>query len=85
MSECAAVACGAALFCASSDARGTDLPTVGGAPIKLDVTETSILAQRFAAREGELEQDQGYMSWLNRLNIVLGWRDPSPPAMVLAP
>ena len=65
---------GGALFSASSDARAVDLPKVGGAPVKLDITETSVLAQRFAARQGEVEEDQGYFSWLNRLNLVLGWK-----------
>jgi hypothetical protein len=69
----AGAACAAILF-ASRDAHAVDLPKVGGAPLKLDITETSVVAQRFAPREGELEQDQGYFVWLNRLNLVLGWR-----------
>jgi hypothetical protein len=56
------------------DARAVDLPSVAGSPVKLDITETSIFAQRFAAREGEREEDQGYFVWLNRLNLVLGWK-----------
>lgn len=56
------------------DAAALDLPQVGGAPVKLDVTETSILSQRFEARDGEREEDQGYFAWLNRLNAVLGWK-----------
>jgi hypothetical protein len=55
-------------------ARAVDLPKLAGSPTKLDVTETSILAQRFEAREGENPADQGYFAWLNRLNLVLGWR-----------
>lgn len=55
-------------------ARAVDLPKVGGSPVTLDVTETSIVAQRFEAREGENVNDQGYFAWLNRLNLVLGWR-----------
>lgn len=58
----------------AGDARAVDLPKVAGSPVKLDVTETSIVAQRFPAREGENEQDQGYFVWLNRLNLVLGWK-----------
>lgn len=57
-----------------SDARAVDLPRLAGDPVKVDVTETSIAAQRFPAREGEREEDQGYFAWLNRLNAVLGWR-----------
>lgn len=56
------------------DARAVDLPKVGGAPVKLDITETSIVAQRFEAREGENPSDQGYFAWLNRLNLVFGWK-----------
>lgn len=55
-------------------AGAVDLPNVAGDPVKLDVTETTIVGQRFAARDGEREEDQGYFAWLNRLNLVLGWR-----------
>jgi hypothetical protein len=55
-------------------ARAADL-TSGPAPVTLDVTETSIAAQRFDARtaEGEKSVDQGYGAWLNRLNAQLKW------------
>jgi len=56
------------------EARATDLPKVAGDPVKLDVTETAIVAQRFEAREGEQAENQGYFAFLNRLNAVLGWR-----------
>jgi len=68
----AGVALSALLLCAP-DASAVDLPSVAGKPVKLDITETSILAQRFAAREGEVSTNQGYFAWLNRLNLVLGW------------
>ncbi len=55
-------------------ARAVDLPKVAGSPVKLDITETSIVAQRFEARDGEREADQGYFLWLNRLNLVFGWK-----------
>ena len=58
----------------AGDAHAVDLPVVDGKPIKLEVTETSIVSQRFAARPGELESDQGYFSFLNRLNAVLSWK-----------
>ena len=45
----------------------------GDTPIRLDVTETSILAQHFDAREGENAADQGYGAWLNRLNLALSY------------
>lgn len=56
------------------EARAVDLPSLAGSPVKLDITETSIVSQRFNAREGENPSDQGYFAWLNRLNLVLGWR-----------
>lgn len=59
---------------ATREAHAVDLPKLGGSPVSLDVTETSIVAQRFDAREGENPSDQGYFAWLNRLNLVLGWR-----------
>lgn len=72
----AAAACAGALALLSMtrDARAVDLPPVGGTPPKLDITETSIVAQRFEAREGENPNDQGYGAWLNRLNLVLSWK-----------
>lgn len=77
VAACRPLACaaliGGALFCAAP-AHAVDLPQVGGSPVKLDITETAVVAQRFAPREGELEQDQGYFVWLNRLNLVLGWK-----------
>jgi hypothetical protein len=65
----------AALTLTPSTAGAVDvLNNVGGSPVKLDITETAVVAQRFLPREGELEQDQGYFVWLNRLNLVLGWK-----------
>jgi hypothetical protein len=54
------------------DARAVDL-TGGDRPLRLDVTETSIVAQHFDAREGENIADQGYGAWLNRLNLALAY------------
>ena len=56
------------------DAQAVDLPRAAGSPITLELTETSIFAQRFNKRDGESENDQGYFGWLNRLNAVLSWR-----------
>ncbi|MBS2014011.1 MAG: hypothetical protein JST00_14065 [Deltaproteobacteria bacterium] len=55
-------------------ARAIPLGKVDKSPVTLDVTETSIVAQRFEARDGENPNDQGYFAWLNRLNLVLGWK-----------
>lgn len=64
-----------ALACAAlaAPAHALELPTLLGKPLRLEVTETSIVAQRFQAREGELPADQGYFAWLNRLNMSLDW------------
>jgi hypothetical protein len=65
---------GAGTALVALDARAVDLPPAAGSPVTLDVTETSIVAQRFNAREGEVEENQGYFAWLNRLNVLLGWK-----------
>jgi hypothetical protein len=54
-------------------ALAVDLPKVADTPLRLDVTETSIVSQRFGAREGEIPTDQGFGQWLNRLNLALNW------------
>lgn len=56
-----------------SIAHAIDLPKVGGKQPTLDITETSVAAQRFPARDGEKPNDQGYFAWLNRLNLILSW------------
>lgn len=60
-----------ALVLGSNDAWAIDLTNVGDDPLRLDVTETAIVSQRFAAREGENPLDQGYGSVINRLNVQL--------------
>ncbi len=68
---CLAGALGVAL-----PARAVDIavdPAPEAKPLRLEVTETSIGAQRFAAREGESADDQGYGAWLNRLNLALSY------------
>jgi Family of unknown function (DUF6029) len=52
-------------------ALALDLPKVAGKPLKLEVTETSILSQRFDAREGLIPKDHGWGAWLNKLNAQL--------------
>jgi hypothetical protein len=54
-------------------ASAIDLTEVGGQPLKLEVTETTLLAQHFQARTGESELDQGYAAWLNRLDVALSY------------
>ncbi len=61
-----------ALFWASS-AAAVDLTDLDNHPVKLDVTETTVVAQHFSAREGENVNYYGYFDWLNRLNVQLSW------------
>jgi Family of unknown function (DUF6029) len=71
----AAVVTTSALVAVSSRAAARDVVSLDQKPVALEVTETSILSQQFDARisEGELIQDHGYGSWINRLNIALNW------------
>jgi Family of unknown function (DUF6029) len=70
-----------ALLAVPSAARAADVGTLGGAPIDLDVTETSIAAQHFDARSPpgqsvptpENFEDSGWFGWINRLDSSLRW------------
>ena len=72
-------ACGGALGAGwacvlwTATASATDLGDVGGKPVQLDVTETSVAAQHFDARGAELLQDSGWGEWINRLNAAARW------------
>ncbi len=52
------------------------MPKVDGDPVRLDVTEASVIGQRFAPRtaEGQRFEDHGWGIWLNRLNLQLNWK-----------
>jgi len=65
----------AALSCLvwTSPSRAVDVGQVRGDKVQLDVTETSIVAQRFDARDQESPQDAGWGQWINRLNAALRW------------
>src|SRR5580698_7503766 len=69
---CAALAL-AAVVSWTGAATAIDLADIDGRPLKLEVTETSVLAQHFQARTGESELDQGYAAWLNRLDVALSY------------
>ncbi|MEO7113832.1 MAG: DUF6029 family protein [Polyangiaceae bacterium] len=58
----------------SARAYAADVTNLGDAPVRLDVTETSIVAQHFDSREGEDPRDNGYGNWINRLNLALSWK-----------
>lgn len=68
-----ASACGLFLWICSRSARGVDVGNLGDNQAQVDVTETSIIAQRFDARDHELPQDTGWGTWINRLNAMLRW------------
>ena len=65
----------------SLPARAVDVGDVGGQPVQLDVTETSIAEKHFAARTGSREtspgiipiEDSDWAGWINRLNSSLRW------------
>ncbi len=62
----------AAVLAWAAPARAVDL-SKGDEPVRLDVTETTVVAQHFGARSGESPLDSGYGDWLNRLNATLSW------------
>ncbi|CAN5565129.1 hypothetical protein BH09MYX1_BH09MYX1_21360 [soil metagenome] len=55
------------------DANALDLPKLFKNPLRLDVTEVSIISQRFLARDDNKPQDFGWGQWINRLNASLVW------------
>ena len=57
----------------TASARAVDVGELRGDRVQLDVTETSVLLQRFDARAGELPQDSGWGEWLDRLDAALRW------------
>ncbi len=61
---------------AARPARALDVSpgSAGADPIRIDVTETTVVAQHFSARSGESPLDQGYGDWLNRLNAAISWK-----------
>jgi len=71
-SQIGALAAAAIVF-ATPASRAADVGNVVGKDLVLDVTETTIVAQHFDARGGELPQDSGWGEWLNRLNAALRW------------
>src|SRR5450432_3400825 len=54
-------------------AAAADVGEVGGDHLALDLTETSIGAQRFDARGNERAEDSGWGGWVNRLDAALRW------------
>ncbi len=59
---------------ASPPARALDLPKIVGKPLTLEVTEVTIVAQRFDSREVDpITEGGAWGQWINRLNAKLDW------------
>jgi hypothetical protein len=67
------VGCALAIGASSRHARALDVGKVAGEKMQLDVTDTTVVSQRFNEREGEDFRDQGWGQWINRLNAALRW------------
>ncbi len=65
--------CAVAVLFSAAPAEAIDVATIRGDDLQLDVTETSVIAQRFDARDNEFRQDSGWGAWMNRLNVALRW------------
>lgn len=70
--------CGLALLAVAvtRPAYAYDAGTLAGKPLTVDVTETSIVSQRFDARSPLPVRDHGWGQWVNRLNVQAasgGW------------
>jgi hypothetical protein len=65
----------------AGEARGAGVGVVGGDPVQLDVTETTIVEQHFAARTPpnyplpprDNFEDSLWGAWINRLNAAMRW------------
>jgi hypothetical protein len=68
-----AVAWGSALLAWSRPARALDAGDLAGRKLVLDLTDTTIVGQRFDKRGNELPQDSGWGAWINRLDAALRW------------
>jgi hypothetical protein len=63
----------ASVWLAASSARALDLPKVLKKPLTLEVTEVSILAQRFDARQSIIDEGGPWGQWINRLQVQANW------------
>jgi Family of unknown function (DUF6029) len=64
----------AAVLGSSRVAHAVEITKLDQKPVKLDVTATSLLLQRFDAREDINARDSGWGGWLNKLNAQLSWK-----------
>src|SRR5262249_16259630 len=63
---------------ASTPARAVEIESVGGNPLLIDVTNTSILNYRFDNRDDSLtaipqQVNDNYGEWLDRFNLQISW------------
>lgn len=63
-----------ALLVTATPAHALDLPPLWGKPLTLEVTEVSIVAQRFDSREvNPINEGGAWGQWINRLQAKLDW------------
>lgn len=64
----------AGVLAASPPAHALELPKLFGKHLDLDVTEVSIVSQRFDSREvNPINEGGAWGQWVNRLNATLNW------------
>jgi hypothetical protein len=54
-------------------AYAIDFGALWGQPLRLDLTDQTIFAQHFGARDSELPTDSGYFDWIDRIDSQLKW------------
>ncbi len=69
----AALGVGILASMAPAPARAADVATIDGAPLRLDITETSLLSWHWDNRN-YLTYDDNYGEWLNHFNVSLAWK-----------
>jgi len=63
----------ASAYLASTDSHALDLPRILKKPLTLEVTEVSILAQRFDPRQSIIDEGGPWGQWINRLQVQANW------------
>lgn len=64
---------GLLVTCAGRSARAAYVGEVDGAPLRLEITETSVGAWH-ADNRNQKTWDDNYGEWINHLNVVLAWK-----------
>jgi len=74
------IGCASVALLATTSARAADVGEIDGAPVRLDVSETSVLKYHFDNRNdkgpSDIEHriDDNYGEWLNRFNVTGAWK-----------